>query len=125
MSNQVFSVILSIALYQLIHCNCFNNGFYGLTPEWQNIRKKIYLYMIQSSVQLDKVIKIVEMTEGKKQISSNSRIYIHGRLVPVAALSEICDRPPSEIAGSIPTGGHGYLSVVSVVCCQVEVSVTS
>ena len=24
--------------------------------------------------------------------------------------------------GSNPTGGHGYLSVVSVVCCQVEVS---
>jgi len=27
--------------------------------------------------------------------------------------------------GSNPTGGHGYLSVVSVVCCQVEVSATS
>ena len=25
----------------------------------------------------------------------------------------------------IPPGGHGYLSVVSVVCCQVEVSATS
>jgi hypothetical protein len=24
----------------------------------------------------------------------------------------------------IPTGGHGCLSVVSVVCCQVEVSAT-
>jgi len=27
--------------------------------------------------------------------------------------------------GSNPTGGHGYLSVVSVVCCRVEVSATS
>jgi hypothetical protein len=27
--------------------------------------------------------------------------------------------------GSNPTRGHGYLSVVSVVCCQVEVSLTS
>jgi len=27
--------------------------------------------------------------------------------------------------GSNPTGGNGYLSVVSVVCCQVEVSATS
>ena len=27
--------------------------------------------------------------------------------------------------GSNPTGGDGYLSVVSVVCCQVEVSATS
>jgi hypothetical protein len=27
--------------------------------------------------------------------------------------------------GSNPTGGHGYLSVVSVVCCEVEISATS
>jgi len=27
--------------------------------------------------------------------------------------------------GSNPTRGHGCLSVVSVVCCQVEVSATS
>ena len=32
---------------------------------------------------------------------------------------------PAETVGSNPTGGHGYLSVVIVVCCQVEVSVTS
>jgi len=32
---------------------------------------------------------------------------------------------PAEIVGSNPTGGHGYLSVVSVLCCQVEVSATS
>jgi hypothetical protein len=34
-------------------------------------------------------------------------------------------RSPAEILGSNTTGGHGYLSVVSVVCCQVEVSATS
>ena len=34
-------------------------------------------------------------------------------------------RSPAEIVGSNPTGGHGYLSVVSVMCCQVEVSATS
>jgi hypothetical protein len=28
------------------------------------------------------------------------------------------------IAGSNPAGGHGCLSIVSVVCCQVEVSAT-
>ena len=33
-------------------------------------------------------------------------------------------RSPAEIVGSNPTGGHGCLSVVSVVCCQVEVSAT-
>ena len=31
----------------------------------------------------------------------------------------------AEIVGSNPTGGHGSLSVMSVVCCQVEVSATS
>ena len=30
----------------------------------------------------------------------------------------------AEIVGSNPTQGHGFLSVVSVVCCQVEVSAT-
>ena len=34
-------------------------------------------------------------------------------------------RSPAEIVGSNPTGRHGYFSVVSVVCCQVEVSATS
>jgi len=32
---------------------------------------------------------------------------------------------PAEIVGSNPAEGHGCLSVVSVVCCQVEVSATS
>ena len=46
--------------------------------------------------------------------------------VPVAARSKAqdCGRSPAEIVGSNPTGGHGCLSVVSVVCCQVEVSAT-
>ena len=34
-------------------------------------------------------------------------------------------RSPAEIVGSNHTGGNGYLSVVSVVCCQVEVSAAS
>jgi len=44
--------------------------------------------------------------------------------VPVAARSKacVCGRSLAGIVGSNPTGGHGYLSVVSVVCCQVEVS---
>ena len=47
--------------------------------------------------------------------------------VPVAVRSKasVCGRSPAEIVGSNPTGGHGYLSVVSVVCCQVEISATS
>ena len=46
--------------------------------------------------------------------------------VPVAVRSKayVFGRSPAEIVGSNPTGGHGCLSVVSVVCCQVEVSAT-
>jgi len=40
----------------------------------------------------------------------------------VAARSKawICGRWIAEIVGSNPAGGHGCLSVVSVVCCHVE-----
>ena len=46
--------------------------------------------------------------------------------VPVAARSKawVCGHLLAGIAGSNPTGGHGCLSVVSVVCCQVEVCAT-
>ena len=37
----------------------------------------------------------------------------------------VCGRSPADIVGSNPTGWHGCFSVVIVVCCQVEVSVTS
>ena len=44
--------------------------------------------------------------------------------VPVAARSKawVCSRWHAGIAGSNPTGA--WMSVVSVVCCQVEVSAT-
>ena len=47
--------------------------------------------------------------------------------VPVAARSKtwVCGRSHAGIAGSNAAGGgQGCLSVVSVVCCQVEVSAT-
>ena len=37
----------------------------------------------------------------------------------------VCGRSPAGTVGLNPIGRHGYLSVVSVVCCQVEVSATS
>ena len=54
------------------------------------------------------------------------RLYKAREQVPVAARSnaQVYGRLPAEIVGSNPTGGHGCLSVVSVVCCQVEVSAT-
>ena len=47
-----------------------------------------------------------------------------GIVHPVAAPSKawVCGRSLAGIVGSNPPGGHGCLSVVSVVCCQVEVS---
>ena len=48
--------------------------------------------------------------------------------VRVASMSKewICGRSPAGIAGSNPIGGGGgaWMSVVSVVCCHVEVSAT-
>jgi hypothetical protein len=58
------------------------------------------------------------LLRGKNRLLYVSIIQIP---VPVAARSE---RSPAEIVGSNPTGGHGCLSVVSVLCCQVEVSTT-
>jgi hypothetical protein len=42
----------------------------------------------------------------------------------VAAQSKawVCGRLVDRIAGSKPAGGHGCLSLMTVVCCQVEVS---
>ena len=37
----------------------------------------------------------------------------------------VCGRSPVGIAGSNPAEGHGFLSVESVLCSQVEVSATS
>ena len=44
--------------------------------------------------------------------------------VPVAAQSKasVCGLSLAGIVGSYPCGGKDILSVVSVVCCQVEVS---
>ena len=34
----------------------------------------------------------------------------------------VCGRSPAGIEGSNSAGGHGCMSIVYVVCCQVEVS---
>ena len=46
--------------------------------------------------------------------------------IPVAEWSNamVYGRSLAGIAGSNTAGGHGCLSVVNIVCCQVEVSVT-
>jgi hypothetical protein len=43
--------------------------------------------------------------------------------VAAQSKAQVCGRSPSEIVGLNPTGA--WLFVVSVVCCQVEVSATS
>ena len=54
----------------------------------------------------------------------NLVVYIIMAPIPVAAQSKawVCGSSLAGIVGSNPTGGYGCLSVVSVVCCQVEVS---
>jgi hypothetical protein len=46
--------------------------------------------------------------------------------IPVAVRSKAwaCGSSLTGIVGSNPARGHGYLSLVSVVCCQIEVSAT-
>jgi hypothetical protein len=46
--------------------------------------------------------------------------------IPVAVRSKawVCGRSLAGIVGSNPAKGHGCLSLVSVVCCQVEVCAT-
>jgi hypothetical protein len=47
---------------------------------------------------------------------------------PIAVVARsktpVCGRSLGGIVGSNPTGRHGLLSLVSVVCCQVEASAT-
>jgi len=52
-------------------------------------------------------------------------MYLIQAPTPLAARSKtwVYCRSPSGIAGSNPAGGHGYLSLVSAVGYQVEVSV--
>jgi len=44
--------------------------------------------------------------------------------VAARSKTQVSGCSPTYIVGSNPTGGHGCLSVVCVVCCQVEVSTT-
>jgi hypothetical protein len=52
---------------------------------------------------------------------------MHNMPVQVAARSKayVCGRSPVDFVVSNPSGGHGCLSVVSVMCSQVEVSAKS
>jgi hypothetical protein len=52
--------------------------------------------------------------------------YIYIMLMPVAERfkGRLCGRSVSEVAVSNPRQGHGCLSLLSVLCCQVEVCAT-
>ena len=50
-------------------------------------------------------------------------IYMQGPILVVTrSKTWVCGHLLTGIAGSNPAGGRGCLSLVSVVCCQVEVS---
>jgi hypothetical protein len=64
--------------------------------------------------------------KGKKLTGGSAKFHddkLHHLPVPVPAQSKAkdCGRSHAEIVGSNPTGGYICLSVVNVVCCQVEV----
>ena len=71
-----------------------------------------------------KCCDLVNHWEAQYYISSIYNII----LVSVAARSKawVCGRSSASVVGSNPigVGGHGCLTVVNVVCCQVEVSAT-
>jgi hypothetical protein len=52
------------------------------------------------------------------------RVLICVVSIPVAARPKlwVCGHSLSGVAGSKPIGGHGCLSSLSVVCCQVQAS---
>ena len=54
-------------------------------------------------------------------------LYHKCKPVPVTARSKalVCGRSPAETAGSNPDGDVNVCMLLSVVCCQVEVSATS
>jgi hypothetical protein len=65
-------------------------------------------------------------SEKEEELSNKSDYTLHVP-IPVAARSKtwVCGLSLTGIVGSNPARGHEYLSLVSVVCCQVEVSATS
>jgi len=57
----------------------------------------------------------------------SSSLWFYLRIVVTVVLCSWSGRLTglsAEIVGSNPTGGYGFLSCVTVVCCQVEVSAT-
>ena len=61
------------------------------------------------------------------EITGSNPTRVHRRRFqwPRGLKAWVCGRSPSEITGSNPTRVHRCLSLVSVVCCQVQVSGTS
>ena len=49
---------------------------------------------------------------------------IYNLVYVIIIMAWVCGRSLAGIAGSNPAGGHGCLSIVSVVCCHVEFSAT-
>jgi len=71
-------------------------------------------------------ISLTDICVGNKMRNSFDKTCMRlGFLpIPVATRSKawICSHSLCGITGANPTGGHAYLSLVSVVCCKVNVS---
>jgi len=89
----------------------------------------VQIYRPRQPVKYKRTCSIMHQSQ-KRNINGRLRLYlinlkyIQTRLIPVTARSKawFCGRSPTGIPGSNPTGGHGCLSVVSVVCCHVKLS---
>ena len=60
--------------------------------------------------------------EGKKatqmySVTNLHKLYYNAVNLAMRSKAWVCGRPLAGIAASIPAPGHGYLSLVIVVCC--------
>jgi hypothetical protein len=60
-------------------------------------------------------------------VCKQKHVAVNSDTVPVATRFKawVCDRSLAGIAGPNPPRGHGCVSLVSVVCCQVDISASS
>jgi len=67
------------------------------------------------------LISYFKLHQARPPVVHFSKI-VRFSVVAARSKSWVCGRSLAGIAGSNPVGGHGRLSLVSAVCCQVEVS---
>jgi hypothetical protein len=103
--------------------------FKGLMPSssvWSNSKRSAWLHEVMV---FEARLEGWNKAGGYRKLPQPSFMFLRfckyfSVTIPVAASSRawVCGRSLAGVAGSNPTGGDGCLSLVRVVCCQVEVS---